>query len=102
MVKADVGGCRAKERRQVTVRNWLGIDDLDKYEEYVIRWHALIKEISDFMMKPAAPGVKGKVHELFLKHFHENPYDLTKVFFPQVYDRIDEWRRSSEYAGFQL
>ena len=81
MVYAGTGGCR----------DWLGINDLDEYEEYVLRWHALIREISDFMMKPAAPGVKGKVHERFLRHFYEMPYDLSGDFMPQIYERIKQW-----------
>jgi Fe-S-cluster containining protein len=84
-------GCTVEERDEVKVRDWLGIEDLDKYEEYVLRWHAVIKNISDFMKEPAAPGVKGKMHESFLKHFYETPYDFSKVFYPQIYERIDEW-----------
>jgi len=84
-------GRRAQEHEAVKVRDWLGIEDLEKYEEYVLRWHGVIKKIADFMTKPAEPGVKPKIHELFLKSFYEAPYDPAKDFYPQIYERIDEW-----------
>ena len=89
-------GCKAGERGEVKVRDWLEIEDIEKYEEYILRWHAVVKKISDFMMKPAKPGVKGKIHELFLKHFYETPYDLSKEFLPQIYDRIEAWNENRQ------
>ncbi len=86
VVKADTLGCR----------DWLGISDIEAYEEYILKWHGVIKKISDFMMKPAKPGVKGRVHELFLQHFYETPYDLSKDFYPQIYARIEEWEKKRE------
>ena len=85
-------GCSAEVHDEVKVRDWLEIEDLEKYEEYVLKWHAVVKEISGFMMKPAAPGVKLKTHELFLEHFYEKSYDLSKEFLPQIYDRIKAWK----------
>lgn len=84
-------GCTMEDRDEVKVSDWLGIKDLDRYEEYVLRWHGVVKKISDFMKEPAQPGVKGRLHERFLKHFYENPYDLSKDFYPQIYARIEEW-----------
>jgi membrane-bound lytic murein transglycosylase MltF len=84
-------GCKAQKHDEVKVREWLGIEDLEKYEEYVLRWHRVIEKIADFMTKPAEPGVKSRVHEQFLKHFYETPYDTSKEFYSQIYERIDEW-----------
>lgn len=87
-------GCKAEEHEAVKVRDWLGIEDLKKYEEYVLRWHRVIKKIADFMTKPAEPGVKPKIHERFLKSFYEAPYDTSKEFYSQIYERIDEWNNN--------
>ena len=83
--------CKKEEREEVRVCDWLEITDIDSYEEYVLRWHAVVKKISDFMKEPAGPGVKKKVHEKFLTHFYEMPYDFSQKFYPQIYDRIEEW-----------
>ena len=84
-------GCKAPERGEVKVSDWLGIENLEEYERYILRWHRVIKDISDFMQKPAEPGVKGKIHERFLKHFYETRYDFSKDFFSQIYERIGAW-----------
>ncbi len=86
-------GCKAEVRDEVKVRDWLEIKDLERYEEYMLKWHAVVKKLSGFMMKPAEPGVKKRTHELFLKHFYEIPYDLSKDFFLQIYERIEAWKR---------
>ena len=84
-------GCTKEERGEVRVCDWLEISDIDAYEEYILKWHDVVKKISDFMKEPAEPGVKPKIHESFLKHFYEQPYDFSKEFYPQIYDRIREW-----------
>ncbi|MBR3307796.1 MAG: YkgJ family cysteine cluster protein [Lachnospiraceae bacterium] len=83
--------CRIEDREEVKVRDWLEIEELEAYEEYVLRWHTLVKNISEFMKEPAEPGVKRNIHVMFLKKFFETPYDLTQDFFPQIYARIKEW-----------
>ena len=80
-----------EERDVVKVRDWLEIEDLEAYEEYVLKWHALVKKISNFMKEPAEPGVKRNLHVLFLKKFFEAPYDISKDFYPQIYARMKEW-----------
>ena len=83
--------CRVEERDKVKVRDWLEIEDLPAYEEYVLKWHSFVKNLTNFMKEPAEPGVKRNIHILFLKKFYEAPYDLTKDFYPQIYERMEAW-----------
>ena len=92
-------GCKMEERDEVRVCDWIGIKDLDAYEEYVLKWHGVIKRISDFMKEPAEPGVKPGIHEQFLNHFYERAYDLSEDFYPQIYERIKEWDINSHFLS---
>ena len=83
--------CRIEERDEVRVRDWLEIEDLPAYEEYVLKWHAFVKNLTNFMKEPAEPGVKRNIHILFLKKFYEAPYDLSGDFYPQIYERMQAW-----------
>lgn len=87
--------CMIEERNEVKVRDWLEIEDLKTYEEYVLKWHAFIKNLSNFMKEPAEPGVKRNIHILFLKKFYETPYDLNADFYAQIYERMKAWEDSA-------
>lgn len=84
--------CRVKERKEVKIKDWLEIEDIEAYEEYALKWHAFIKNLTNFMKEPAEPGVKRNIHILFLKRFYETPYDTKKEFYPQIYERIAAWQ----------
>ncbi len=84
--------CRIEDRGEVKVRDWLEIEDLKPYEEYVLKWHAFVKVLTQFMKEPAEPGVKRNIHILFLKKFYETPYDTAADFYPQIYARMKEWQ----------
>lgn len=89
--------CAKEERGEVQVCDWIGIADIDAYEEYSLRWHDTVKKISDFMQEPAGPGVKMRVHQSFLKHFYEMPYNPAESFYPQIDARIKEWDERHNY-----
>lgn len=86
--------CKIEDRGIIKVRDWLEIEDLEKYEEYVLKWHAFIKNLSNFMKEPAEPGVKRNIHILFLKKFYETPYDTDSEFYEQIYKRMEEWQNT--------
>ncbi len=84
--------CKVEERNEVKVRDWLETEELERYEEYVLKWHGFVRNLTNFMKEPAEPGVKRNIHILFLKKFYEDPYDLNKEFYPQIYERMKQWQ----------
>ena len=84
--------CKVEERNEVKVRDWLETEELERYEEYVLKWHGFVRNLTNFMKEPAEPGVKRNIHILFLKKFYEDPYDLNKEFYPQIYERMKRWQ----------
>ncbi|MBP5609409.1 MAG: YkgJ family cysteine cluster protein [Lachnospiraceae bacterium] len=84
--------CKVEDRNEVKVRDWLEIEELEAYEDYVLKWHGFVKNLTNFMKEPAEPGVKRNIHILFLKKFYETPYDTAKEFYPQIYERMKQWQ----------
>lgn len=66
--------CHAVRRTKVKVSQWLGIRQLDKYEQYISKWHELVRKIQDNASK-MKPETLHKWNMYYIRLFFMTPYD---------------------------
>lgn len=85
--------CKVEDRGEVKVRDWLGVQELEKYEEYVNTWHYFLKNLTEFMKESKDHEAKSRVNVMLLQLFYEFPYNPNADFYEQIYKRLGEWRK---------
>lgn len=80
--------CPYPEKGSVKVSDWLGIDNIDKYEEYIRAWHALTKSVGNYVSSCENTEAATKANWMLVRLFFEKPYDLSQDFYSQFYDRL--------------
>ena len=90
----QTGECRVEERSEETVRDWLEIADLERYEEYVLRWHEQIRNWREFMKEANPVESKKEINLLLLRTFYEKAYDTDEDFYEQFNARLEAWQRN--------
>lgn len=80
--------CPRIGRSKVKVKKWLGISNLAEYEKFVLLWHDHIRDFAE-EIRNALPDNVAKLTVTFLKHYFEKPYDTTKPFYDQFYERYN-------------
>ena len=76
--------CTGREKSPVRLRDWLGIEDLDSYEDYVRSWHSFRKKAERavaFLTERSRDSVTRYILQVFFVH----PY-LTDLDFYTQYD----------------
>lgn len=79
--------CRVQNRTKVKIKKWLEIGALSKYEEFLIAWHDLRKEVQTQIMERQEDGFTQKVNVRLLETFYQNPYDTGYDFYAQFEER---------------
>ena len=85
--------CTGREKTPVLLRDWLGIEDLDAYEDYVRDWHAFRKNAeraAGFLTERSRDSVTRYILQIFFVH----PY-LTDIDFYTQYDARMETCRNA-------
>ncbi|MDO5132729.1 MAG: YkgJ family cysteine cluster protein, partial [Eubacteriales bacterium] len=85
--------CTGREKTPVRVREWLGIDDLERYEAYILDWHAFKKSVE----KAAAcltDRSRDSVQRYILQIFFVHPYRTEMEFYPQYGARMEVCREA--------
>ncbi len=84
----QVHECDYPEKTDVKVSDWLGINDLGKYEQYVKDWHRVIKNLTDYLSECDNENTIAKFSWLPVRLFFEPPYDTNRDFYEQFYERL--------------
>ncbi len=87
--------CKVEERGLVKVKDWLNIEELEKYEEYANTWHYFIKKLSNFIMESKDYETKDHIKESLLDHFYRPAYDTDSDFYAQFKSRMENWEQLS-------
>ncbi|MBP5184109.1 MAG: YkgJ family cysteine cluster protein, partial [Lachnospiraceae bacterium] len=94
----QTGQCRCGKTKPVTVREWLGIPDLEEYERYIQSWHDLTEKCQKDAMQAATSGESRKaanaeyilgISMKLLNAFFIPPYDTNTPFYEQYYKRLN-------------
>lgn len=92
----DEFGCKRITREMVTVEKWLGISDLNKYENFLLIWHKLKKETSNFLVSSLSEGTictnqLYDFYRIFLTLFYAKPYAAD--FFEEFTQRVETFQK---------
>lgn len=85
----QVHECPYPEKGEVRVSEWLGYEDIPKYEQYVRDWHAIFKSVGAYVESCKDENEARKANWMLIRLFFEKPYDLTQDFYPQFYERLN-------------
>lgn len=80
--------CKKENRTKVKISKWLGISNLEKYEDFVCRWHYLLKKLQSAASALDAEELK-KWNMYFLNEFYMIPY-TQEDFYEQFLKRYEK------------
>ena len=79
--------CRKQNRTKVKIRKWLGIEALPQYEEFLVMWHDLRREVQKQIAEHQEDDFTQKMNIMFLEIFYQKPYDIKQDFYEQFNER---------------
>ncbi len=80
--------CPYPNKGEIKVSDWLGIKDINRYEAYIRDWHSLVKSVGAFVSSCENEQAASAANWMLIRLFFEKPYDLSKEFYPQFYERL--------------
>lgn len=89
--------CPMQNKTKVKVEKWLGTPESKAYQEFLVSWHYLVKDIkSRAAVLAAREGDKLKeMNMLFLHTFYIRDYLMDKDFYSQFRMRQEEFRKTA-------
>lgn len=86
-----------KARTKIKLSKWLDTPELSRYEEFVLHWHYLVKDLEE---KVSGGGVEEskKWNMSLLKLFYFSPYDSSQDFFAQYENRCQLFQENPVQA----
>lgn len=91
----QVHECPYPNKTKVKIKNWLGIEGIKEYEKFVCDWHEITKNISDAYSEGLDGEALKQVNVKLISLFINTPYDLSKDFYEQFYERVDLFRQNN-------
>lgn len=82
----QVHECPCEDKGAIPVREWLSVDEIDKYEGFVRAWHTLTHDIKELSLQANDAALKASNMKM-LQAFFIEPYDTEKDFYSQFYSR---------------
>ena len=83
--------CLIHNRTKIKIKKWLGIEQIAKYEKFLTVWHDLRREVQTQIAEKQSDDFTHKINVRFLEIFYQKPYDITRDFFSQFEERLDEY-----------
>ena len=85
--------CTDRDKTPVLLRDWLGIENLERYESFVLAWHDFRKNV-----QRAAASLTDRSRDSVLRYilqiFYVHPYLTDLDFYPQYEARMEVCRES--------
>ncbi|MBR2562862.1 MAG: YkgJ family cysteine cluster protein [Eubacterium sp.] len=85
--------CTGREKTPVLLRDWLGIEDLESYEEYVLDWHSFRKK-AEQAVTYLSERSRDSVTRYILQVFFVHPYLTDIDFYTQYEARMETCRNA--------
>lgn len=80
--------CTGREKTPVLLRDWLGVEDLPRYESFISSWHSFRKRAENalaFLTEKSRSSAARYILQLFFVH----PYLTGMEFYPQYEARME-------------
>ena len=87
----QVHECPYPNKSKVKIKQWLGIENISKYEEYVLSWHNILKNITECALD--SPDLLNAVNTKLLSLFFVTPYSYEEDFYDQFKERLNTWSK---------
>lgn len=81
--------CAKTNRTKVKIKKWLGIPNLNEYENYINTWHYFLKNMKAFLEEQNNESIAKKINVYILKIFFEEPYK-DEDFYTQFSQRMQK------------
>ena len=81
--------CPKENKSKVKVKNWLGIENIVAYEKFVNRWHYLLDDLQEKVLKEADEQTSRNVSMYILQSFYMSKYSEEFDIFDQLNTRLD-------------
>lgn len=85
----QVHECPKQDRTKVKVRKWINTPDIKRYEKYILDWHDYLKSLQEHIMSPGGENDVKTLSMYVLRNFYLQPFDDTRDFYSQFYERLD-------------
>lgn len=79
--------CPYPNKSKVKIRKWLGIEDLNSYEAFVLKWHDILDDARCDLAAMSSQEDMSRYIVAFLKRYYSNPYDTSRSFYEQFNER---------------
>ena len=86
-----------KARTKIKLSKWLDTPELSRYEEFVLHWHYLVKDLDEKVSGGDVEESK-KWNMSLLKLFYFSPYDSSQDFFAQYENRCQLFQENPVQA----
>lgn len=85
--------CTDRKKTPVLLRDWLGYDDLPRYEAYILDWHGFKKQAEE-ALECLTEKSRDSVTRYILQIFFVHPYIMEMEFYPQYGARMEICRKT--------
>lgn len=92
----QVHECAYPNKTKIKLKKWIGIPELSKYEQYVIKWHAFLREVKEIIEKTENDTVVKNINMFVLNLFYVKSYEVISgenimdKFIEQFEERLSE------------
>lgn len=80
------GECKNQSRTKIKVKKWLDTPNVQAYEAFVLDWHMFLEKLISALETADEEQAK-KISMLVLNWFYIIPYDESRDFYEQYYER---------------
>lgn len=83
-------GCHIQDTTDVSIKDWLGIDEHEKYQEFLLKWHGVRDKIKNVVNEGIIDNeAMTLLQSRMLAIFFEKPYG--QDFFAEFDERLKYW-----------
>lgn len=84
----QVHECKYPNKTKIKLKKWIGITDIQKNQEFIIKWHDFIEDIQNKLSLIEHDEVLKKIDMFILQHFYMEPYNGKEDFYSQFDARL--------------
>lgn len=103
--------CKKEPKTKVKVQKWIDTPDLKHNEAFIVDWHYFLKDLSERLdaeegnlsdgeslsqrehNQGSLSGYRKTMNLYLLKSFYQTPYEKTRDFYEQFYERLEQAKK---------
>lgn len=85
----QVHECPKENKSKVKIKNWLGVENINAYENFINRWHYLLVDLQEKVLKEADEQTSKNVSMYILQSFYMAKYSEEIDIYDQLNTRLD-------------